>query len=90
VNNNGIPSETDGDIALIVTPLTGFEAYSIIAARWISKNARDFLERHAGLYLGVILCRNLAAGSEKADEYEKSRAPQCWEYDNHFSALLKQ
>jgi hypothetical protein len=32
----GITCETDGDKALGITPLTGFEAYGISAARWIA------------------------------------------------------
>ena len=63
-------------MARVVAPLTGFEAYGIIAARWIAKDAGDLVVRHAGLYLGVVLGGNLAAGGEKADGNEKSHSPQ--------------
>ena len=88
MHDYGITCETDGDMARVVTPLTGFEAYSIIAARWIAKDAGDLVVRHAGLYLGVILGSNLAAGGEKADRNKKSQSLQRGGYGNHFFALL--
>ena len=80
MNDYGITCETDGDMARVVAPLTGFEAYGIIAARWIAKDAGDLVVRHAGLYLGVILGGNLAAGGEKADGDKQSHSPQCEQY----------
>ena len=67
-------------MARVVAPLTGFEAYRIIAARWIAKDAGDLVVRHAGLYLGVILGGNLASGGEKADGNKQNHSPQCEEY----------
>jgi hypothetical protein len=88
VNDYGITCETNGDMATGVTPLAGFEAYGIIAARWIAKDAGDLLVRHAGLYLGVILGGHLAAGGEKADGNKKSHSPQCDGHGDHFLTLL--
>jgi hypothetical protein len=88
MHDYGITRETDRDMTLLVAPFAGLETNGIIAARWIAKDAGDLLVRHAGLYLGVILGGNLAAGGEKADGNKQSHSPQSGGYGNHFFALL--
>jgi hypothetical protein len=67
MHDYGITGETDRDMAFLVAPFAGLETNDIIATRRFAKDTGDLLVRHAGLYLGVILGGNLAAGGEKAD-----------------------